>query len=158
MQSRKWWWITIQNLLLHYFIKDIFVLYTVYFGSFIWKKKTRPMGHIPYLRNGSNQQIHLHKANIIRFFHNLPVIVEEGIFKSYQCIFAILLWSPLGKGHGPTWIPFSQRCFLPSLLLKKINKCCQCFFALMLLYYLPLNCTCSKSYPPSPPKAKKKIK
>ena len=37
-----------------------------------------------------------------------------------QCIFAILLLSPLWKGRGPSceqsWIPFTQGCFVPSLV------------------------------------------
>ena len=61
------------------------------------------------------------------------VVLEKKIFKFCQCIFAILLLSPLRKGRGPsfeqTWIPFTQGCFVSSLveidpvvLEKKIFK------------------------------------
>ena len=46
------------------------------------------------------------------------VVVEKKILKVCQCIFAISLLSPLGKGCGPsfeqTWIPFTKGCFVPS--------------------------------------------
>ena len=49
-----------------------------------------------------------------------PVVLKKKIFKVGQCIFAISLLSPLGKGHGlsfvQTWIPITQGCFLPSLV------------------------------------------
>ena len=48
------------------------------------------------------------------------VVLEKKIFKFYQCIFAILLISPLVKGCNPLFeqiqIPFTQRCFVPSLV------------------------------------------
>ena len=41
-------------------------------------------------------------------------------FNHRQCIFTILLLSPLGKERGPsfeqTWITFTQVCFVPSLV------------------------------------------
>ena len=49
-----------------------------------------------------------------------PVVLKKKIFKVGQCIFAISLLFPLGKGPGPsfdqTWIPFTQGCFVPSLV------------------------------------------
>ena len=48
-----------------------------------------------------------------------PVVLKKKIFKVGQCIFAISLLSPLGKGRGPsfeqTWIRITQGCFVPSL-------------------------------------------
>ena len=57
-------------------------------------------------------------------------VAVEKISKFRQCIFTILLLSPLGKGYGPTfeetWIPFTQGCFVPSFgpvfLERKIFK------------------------------------
>ena len=61
-----------------------------------------------------------------------PVVLENTIFKVRQCLFAISLLFSLGKGRGPsfekTWIPITQRCFVPSLVeigpvvLEKILK------------------------------------
>ena len=49
-----------------------------------------------------------------------PVVLEKKIFKFCQCIFTISSLSPLGKGRGPSfeqiWIPFTQGCFVPSLV------------------------------------------
>ena len=49
-----------------------------------------------------------------------PVILENTIFKVCQCIFPISFLSPLGKVRGPsieqTWIPITQRCFVPSFV------------------------------------------
>ena len=70
-----------------------------------------------------------------------PVVLEKKIFKVHQCIFAISLLSPVGKGHGPsfeqTGILITQGCFVPSLveigpvvLKKKIFKVCQCIYAI----------------------------
>ena len=48
------------------------------------------------------------------------VVLEKKIFKFCQCIFAISLLSPLGKGQGPSfeqiWIPLTQGCFVPRLV------------------------------------------
>ena len=45
---------------------------------------------------------------------------SEKIFEFRRYIFAISLLSPIGKGLGPsfeqTWIPFTQGCFVPSLV------------------------------------------
>ena len=45
---------------------------------------------------------------------------RRRFFKFRQCIFAILQLSPLGKGQGPsfeqTWFPFTQGCFVQSLV------------------------------------------
>ena len=32
-----------------------------------------------------------------------PVVLDKKIFKARQCIFAISLLSPLGKGRGPSF-------------------------------------------------------
>ena len=44
----------------------------------------------------------------------------ENDFNVCQYIFAIFLLSPLGEGHGTsfeqTWFPFTQGCFVPSLV------------------------------------------
>ena len=73
---------------------------------------------------------------------------EEDIFVSWSSMyFRYLVFTPLGKGRGPsfeqTWIPFTQGCLLPSLieispaiLQKKIFKFCQFFFAILLLFSL----------------------
>ena len=49
-----------------------------------------------------------------------PVVFKKKIFKVRQCIFVISLLSPLRKWRGPsfeqTWIPFTQECFVPSLV------------------------------------------
>ena len=49
-----------------------------------------------------------------------PVVLEEKIFKYFQYNFTCSLLFPLGKGRGPsfqqTWIPFTQGCFVPSLV------------------------------------------
>ena len=45
---------------------------------------------------------------------------RRKIFKFRHCIFIISKLSPLWKGRGPlfeqTWIPFTQRCFVQSLV------------------------------------------
>ena len=50
-----------------------------------------------------------------------PVVLEAKIFKCHQCIFTISKLSPLGKGRDPsfeqTWIPFTQGCFVPGLVV-----------------------------------------
>ena len=68
----------------------------------------------------------------------VPSLVKIGpdvfkkIFNVHQCIFAISLLSPLGKGRGSsfeqTWIPITKGCFVPCLveigqvvLQKKMN-------------------------------------
>ena len=72
-----------------------------------------------------------------------PVVLKK-IFKVGQCIFAISLLSPLGKGLGPsfgqTWISINQGFFVTSLveispvvLKKKIFKVGQCIFTISLL-------------------------
>ena len=49
-----------------------------------------------------------------------PAVLEKKIFKCCQCNFTILQLSPLVRGNGPsfeqTWIPFTQGCFMPSLV------------------------------------------
>ena len=49
-----------------------------------------------------------------------PAVLEKKIFKCCQCNFTILQLSPLGKGNGPSFeqnrIPFTQGCFVPSLV------------------------------------------
>ena len=49
-----------------------------------------------------------------------PVVLEKKILKVCQCIFAISLLTPLGKGRGPsfeqTWILITQGCFVPGLV------------------------------------------
>ena len=50
-----------------------------------------------------------------------PVVLEKKILKFRHCIFRYLvIISPLGKGRGPlfeqTWAPFTQGCFVPSLV------------------------------------------
>ena len=53
---------------------------------------------------------------------NVPVVLEEKIFKFCECIFARLVLSLLGKGwhplfvHVQTLIPFTQGCIVPSLV------------------------------------------
>ena len=77
------------------------------------------------------------------------------IFKVCQYIFAIFLLSPLGKEHGPSFeqtrFPFTQGCFVPSLveigpvvLNKKKIQVCQCIFAISLLS--PLGKECGPSF------------
>ena len=66
--------------------------------------------------------------------------VEEEDFKFCQCFFAISLFFPLRKKHGPTFqqpgFPFTLGCYVPSLVeigtvvLEKIFKFCQCIFAI----------------------------
>ena len=67
-----------------------------------------------------------------------PVVLEK-IFSFHQCILAISLLSPLGKGCGPSfeqiWIPITQACFVLSLFKigqvvqeKKILKFSPSFF------------------------------
>ena len=67
----------------------------------------------------------------------------------------MLLLSPLGEGHGPsfeqTWIPLTQGCFVPNLaeigsvvLKKKILKYFQYNFSMLLLP--PLEEGCQPSY------------
>ena len=105
--------------------------------------------------------------------HNAWKALEEtkGKRKFCQSIFAISQLSPLGKGRGPsfeqTWIPFTQGCFVPSLveislvvlekklkmwkvyrrmvklvqvLQKKIFNCCQ--YILLFHSYLPMKGHC----------------
>ena len=49
-----------------------------------------------------------------------PVVLEKKIFKSCQFIFINSQLSPLWEGRGPsfeqTWFPFTQGCFVPSLV------------------------------------------
>ena len=49
-----------------------------------------------------------------------PAVLEKKIFKSCQCNFTILQLPLFGKRNGPsfeqTWIPFIQRCIVPSLI------------------------------------------
>ena len=70
-----------------------------------------------------------------------PLVLEKKIFKFCQCIFAIALLSPLGKGWGPlfeqTWVLISQECFVPSLVEiglfssgEEIFEFRQCIFAI----------------------------
>ena len=66
---------------------------------------------------------------------------RRRFLKFSQFIFAISQLSPLGKGQGPSfeqnWIPFTQGCFVQSLVdiglvvqEKKIFKFRQCIFAI----------------------------
>ena len=70
-----------------------------------------------------------------------PVVLEK-VFSFHQCILAISLLSPLGKGCGPSfeqiWIPITQACFVLSLFKigqvvqeKKILKFSPSFFLLL---------------------------
>ena len=49
-----------------------------------------------------------------------PLVLEKKQFKFRQCIFPILLSSPLGKGRGPSFeqtrILFTRECLVPSLV------------------------------------------
>ena len=62
------------------------------------------------------------------------------IFKFRQCIFAISLFTPLGKSCWPsfeqTWITFVQSLVKTGsvVLEKKILKLCQCLFAILILH------------------------
>ena len=51
---------------------------------------------------------------------NGTVVLEKKIFEFPHSIFAISLLSSLGKGQGPSFeqnkIPFTQECFVPSLV------------------------------------------
>ena len=53
------------------------------------------------------------RCNVAGLVEIGPVVLEKKIFLMCQCIFAILLLSPFGKGRGPsfeqTWIPFIPR-------------------------------------------------
>ena len=56
-----------------------------------------------------------------KFCWNWPTVVsEKKIIKFRQCFFTISWLFPLGKEWGPsfeqTWIPFTQGCFVPSLV------------------------------------------
>jgi hypothetical protein len=48
------------------------------------------------------------------------LVLEKKIFKNFQCIFTLLLLSPLWARQSPsfeqTWIPFAQEWFMPSLV------------------------------------------
>lgn len=64
------------------------------------------------------------------------------ISKFCQCIFAVLLLFPLGKGRGPLceWISFTEGCFVPNkdeispaVLEKKMFRITQCIFAICFL-------------------------
>jgi hypothetical protein len=48
------------------------------------------------------------------------MVLEKKIFQNFQCIFTLLLLSPLGKGLSPSFeqisIPFTQGLFVPSLV------------------------------------------
>jgi hypothetical protein len=61
------------------------------------------------------------------------LVLEKKIFNNFQCIFTLLLLSPLGDGQSPsfvqTWIPFPQAWFVsdlvkigPVVLEKKIFR------------------------------------
>ena len=54
------------------------------------------------------------------FLEIVPLVLKKMIFQLCQCILAILKLSPLGKERGPsfeqTWIPFTQRWFVFSLV------------------------------------------
>ena len=75
-----------------------------------------------------------------------PEVLDKNIFKCCQCNLAFLLLSPLKKMCGPSyeqnWIPFTQGCFVPSLvkigpviLEKKIFNVVNVF--LLFCYYFP---------------------
>jgi hypothetical protein len=48
------------------------------------------------------------------------LLVLEKIFLNFQCIFTLLLLSPLGEGQSlsfeETKIPFPEGCFVPNLV------------------------------------------
>ena len=128
------------------------------------KIKNRPMDHITHLKNNFNQWTNLHKTNslihwyrekksispfwefngplFVKFWAPFTQLVETGpvvlekIFKSCLSIFAFRLLFHLGKGpsYEQTGIPFTQDCFVPSLVetglvileSEKILKFCQC--------------------------------
>jgi hypothetical protein len=63
----------------------------------------------------------LHPRIICTKFDSIwPAGSGEDFFQNFQCIFTLLLLSRLGEGLSPfieqTWIPFTQRWFVPSLL------------------------------------------
>ena len=60
------------------------------------------------------------RMNCVKFGWNWPSGSGGKIFEFRQCIFAILLSSPLWKRVGlfieQTWIPFTQECIVSSLI------------------------------------------
>ena len=61
------------------------------------------------------------KEDLCQFFVEISTVaLEKTIFKCRQFLFPILLLCPLGKGLGlsfeQTWIPYTQGCFVPSLV------------------------------------------
>ena len=68
-----------------------------------------------YLRNKRKSQ-----GCFVPSLVEIGSVVLEKIFKFRKCIFPISLLSPLGKRQSPsveqTWIPFTKRWFVPSLV------------------------------------------
>ena len=65
-----------------------------------------------------------------------PVVIKKKILKVGQCIFAILLLSPLAKGHGPSFeqtLPKHALCQVWLKLALWFFKILQCMFAISLL-------------------------
>ena len=82
-----------------------FVIIWSWAGAFIWTNLN---------------SLHL-RMLCVKFGWNCPSgSREEDFFLFFQCISAIWLLSPLGKGRGPsfeqTWVPFTQTCFVLSLV------------------------------------------
>ena len=55
------------------------------------------------------------------------VVLVKKIIKHHQCIFAILILSPLGKGHPPsfeqTWNSFTQEVSVPNVNgIRKVSR------------------------------------
>jgi hypothetical protein len=50
----------------------------------------------------------------------IGLLVQEKIFKNFQCIFTLFLLSPLGERQSPSFeqfrIPSTQGLFMPSLV------------------------------------------
>ena len=96
------------------------------------------MGHFAHLRNiPSYKQVWakqwlnnrvswkllsaLYPKDAVCLVESGPVVIERGILKSYHCVSLCYLsfifrWKECGPSFEQIWIPFSQKCFVPSLV------------------------------------------
>ena len=77
--------------------------------------------------------------NYIKFIHNWPNGSGERSLNFFD-VFSLFLYYLILEIFEHSWMPFTQGCFVPSLveivpvgLKKKIFKFCQCIFAILLL-------------------------
>ena len=107
LKMSQWFWRRrLQNV-----FNNVFLLFCNYLHLkkgvtlyFIWKKLN-----------------HLHPGRFVSILvENGSVLLEKNIFKSSQCIFTISqlypLWERCGPSFKQTWIPFTQGCYVPSLI------------------------------------------